>query len=71
SANIQVAARRIVYTKNMNGGQVCIAPDHVLVHEKVRESFLAHLKTEHDRLYPGNEQASEFLRVYARVYVRV
>lgn len=56
SANIQVAARRIAYAKNLNAGQICIAPDHILVHEKVRDSFLAHLKTEHERLYPGNEQ---------------
>lgn len=35
SANLEVAARRIVFSKNINAGQVCIAPDHVLVHQKV------------------------------------
>eukprot|EP00904_Undaria_pinnatifida_P005745 jgi/Undpi1/22/HiC_scaffold_1.g00022.m1 len=41
SANIQVAARRLIFGKNVNCGQVCIAPDHVLVHEKVRDNTLS------------------------------
>ncbi|CAN0327103.1 unnamed protein product, partial [Hapterophycus canaliculatus] len=35
SANILVAARRITFAKNLNAGQVCVAPDHILVHHKV------------------------------------
>lgn len=35
SANLEVAARRVVYYKNINGGQVCITPNHVMVHHKV------------------------------------
>ncbi|CAN0459220.1 unnamed protein product, partial [Laminaria digitata] len=40
SANIEIAARRIVASKNMNGGQICVAPDHVLVHEKVQRVYI-------------------------------
>lgn len=36
SANLEVAARRLVYTKNFNCGQICLSADYVLVHEKVR-----------------------------------
>ena len=36
SANLEVAARRIIFNKNINSGQVCIAPNHVMVHHKVR-----------------------------------
>ncbi|CAM9358586.1 unnamed protein product [Ascophyllum nodosum] len=56
SANLEIAARRIVYTKSLNCGQVRVSPDHVLVHEKVRDAFLHHLNKEHDNLYPGDEQ---------------
>ncbi|CAM9855598.1 unnamed protein product [Ectocarpus sp. 6 AP-2014] len=59
SADLQVAARRIASHKNVNAGQVCIAPDHVLIHHKVRDAFLAHLKVEHARIFPGKEQESE------------
>jgi len=43
-ANIRVAARRIALTKFSNAGQMCVAPDYVLVHESVKEKFVETLK---------------------------
>jgi aldehyde dehydrogenase (NAD+) len=42
-AKIDVAARRIMHTKLFNDGQVCIAPDYVLVHHKVKDQLIAAL----------------------------
>ncbi len=44
SANLTEAARRIAWGKFLNCGQICIAPDYVLVHESVRDEFLAKLR---------------------------
>jgi aldehyde dehydrogenase (NAD+) len=43
-ANIKVAARRIAMTKFSNAGQMCVAPDYVLVHRTVKEKFIQSLK---------------------------
>jgi len=43
-ANIKVAARRIALTKFSNAGQMCVAPDYVLVHRNVKEEFVKELK---------------------------
>ncbi|MBS1948363.1 MAG: aldehyde dehydrogenase [Bacteroidetes bacterium] len=43
-ANIAVAAKRIALGKFSNAGQTCIAPDYVLVHESVKEEFVAQLR---------------------------
>jgi aldehyde dehydrogenase (NAD+) len=43
-ASIGVAARRIILGKFANAGQTCIAPDYVLVDEKIKESFINKLK---------------------------
>ncbi|MBO9200003.1 MULTISPECIES: aldehyde dehydrogenase [Niastella] len=43
-ANIQVAARRIAVTKFANAGQMCIAPDYVLVHTSKKAALIASLK---------------------------
>lgn len=43
-ANINVAARRIAVTKFSNVGQMCVAPDYVLVHASKKEALLAALK---------------------------
>jgi aldehyde dehydrogenase (NAD+) len=39
-ANIQVAARRIAITKFSNAGQMCIAPDYLLVHVSIKDKFI-------------------------------
>jgi aldehyde dehydrogenase (NAD+) len=44
SANLAVAARRIAYGRYLNSGQICTAPDHVLVWPEVKDSLVAHLK---------------------------
>ncbi|MCX7606728.1 MAG: aldehyde dehydrogenase [Bacteroidia bacterium] len=43
-ADIRIAARRIAWGKWLNAGQTCIAPDYVLIQEKVLEPFLQYLK---------------------------
>ena len=45
SADFEVAAKRIVWGKFLNAGQTCVAPDYILVDEKVKDSFLDSLKS--------------------------
>jgi aldehyde dehydrogenase (NAD+) len=40
-ANIKVAARRIGIAKFSNAGQMCVAPDYVLVQESVKDKFVS------------------------------
>jgi aldehyde dehydrogenase (NAD+) len=43
-ANITIAARRIAVTKFSNAGQMCVAPDYVLVHASKKNELIAALK---------------------------
>ncbi|WP_460571466.1 aldehyde dehydrogenase family protein [Flaviaesturariibacter terrae] len=43
-ADLKVAARRIAMTKFSNAGQMCVAPDYLLVHESVKDAFLEQLR---------------------------
>ena len=43
-ANTRVAGRRIALTKFSNSGQMCVAPDYVLVHSSVKEKLISALK---------------------------
>jgi aldehyde dehydrogenase (NAD+) len=40
SANLRLAASNILWAKFTNAGQTCIAPDHVFVHESVKDAWL-------------------------------
>jgi aldehyde dehydrogenase (NAD+) len=45
TANIGEAASKIAWGKFFNSGQICIAPDYALVHESVRDEFVAKLRS--------------------------
>ena len=45
SADFEVTAKRIVWGKFLNGGQTCVAPDYVLVNEKIKDKFLEYLRS--------------------------
>ncbi|MEK4228530.1 aldehyde dehydrogenase [Solibacillus sp. FSL H8-0538] len=45
TANLEVAARRIAWGKFSNTGQTCVAPDYLLVHQKVYKEFVKALQT--------------------------
>jgi aldehyde dehydrogenase (NAD+) len=53
-ADIQVSARRITVTKFSNAGQMCVAPDYVLVHASVKEALVHALKESITRFYSAN-----------------
>ena len=46
TANIPVAARRIVFGKILNSGQTCVAPDYLVVHPAVKDKLFAAMKKE-------------------------
>ena len=46
TANIPLAAKRIVFGKLLNCGQTCVAPDHVLIDSTVKDEFIKEVKLE-------------------------
>jgi len=44
TANLDEAAKKIAWGKSFNSGQICIAPDYVLVDESVRVPFVEKLR---------------------------
>lgn len=43
SANLKLAARRIVFGKFLNLGQTCVAPDYVYVHHSIKDQFISYV----------------------------
>ena len=41
SANIKLAAKRIVFGKFLNCGQTCVAPDYILCDKSIKDQFVA------------------------------
>ncbi len=58
-ADLPLAARRIAFGKLLNAGQTCVAPDYLLVHEKIKGPFLELLKEEFVRQSGENALENE------------
>ncbi len=58
-ANIKVAARRIAMTKFSNSGQMCVAPDYVLVHVTKKDELIAALKNTLQQFFSTNPRAHD------------
>ncbi len=44
TANIKLAAKRLVWGKFLNAGQTCVAPDYLFVHKSVKDALLGEIK---------------------------
>ena len=51
TANLKLAAKRVVFGKYLNCGQTCVAPDYLLVQEDVKDKFLEYLKYWIDKMF--------------------
>lgn len=66
-APLELTARRIAWGKFMNAGQTCVAPDYVLVDQRVSAAFLAALKQALREFYGDDaQQSSDYGRIINR-----
>lgn len=57
-ANLDFAARRIVWGKTINAGQTCVAPDYLMVHQDVKEELLKKMIYYVEKFYGSDMQKS-------------
>ncbi|BEP28934.1 aldehyde dehydrogenase [Helicovermis profundi] len=64
TANIQIAAKRIVWGKTLNAGQTCVAPDYVYVHKSVKSKLIEEISNFTLKIF-GNDmtQNSEYPKI--------
>jgi coniferyl-aldehyde dehydrogenase len=62
-SSLERAARSIAYGKLANAGQICIAPDYVLVHEQDRDGFVRAYTDSVRRLYPGGSADGSYTSI--------
>jgi aldehyde dehydrogenase (NAD+) len=60
SADLDITARRILTAKLFNAGQTCFSPDHVLVHEDIRQDLTSALVDALER-YPWERELARIV----------
>lgn len=59
TANIDIAAQRIVWGKFMNVGQTCVAPDYILVHSKIKQQLIRKIIEKIKQFYGASPKDSK------------
>jgi aldehyde dehydrogenase (NAD+) len=67
TADLNRAAERIAWSKFTNAGQTCIAPDYVLVEERVRDALVDRLQDTLSQFYGDTPEAQQASNDYARL----
>lgn len=57
-SDVETAAKRIAWGKFLNGGQTCVAPDYLLLHDAVKEKFYKAFANSVKEFYGSNPQDS-------------
>lgn len=52
SADLKQASERIMFGKTLNAGQICLAPDYVMVPEERAEEFVVEARQAVERMFP-------------------
>jgi aldehyde dehydrogenase (NAD+) len=73
TADVEISAKRIVWSKFWNAGQTCVAPDYLLVHESVLVALVAKMKLFIEEFFGKDSQQSDSLSriVSIRHFVRL
>jgi aldehyde dehydrogenase (NAD+) len=64
TADIKIAASRIASAKFSNNGQICVAPDYVLIHESKLDAFVKAVKSRISDFYGENAaESASYMRI--------
>ncbi|WP_338871331.1 aldehyde dehydrogenase family protein [Myxococcus stipitatus] len=67
TADLQATAERLAWGKFLNGGQTCVAPDYVFVHESRKQALVDALKAVITRFYGATESERQASADFSRL----
>ena len=70
-ANLHLAAKRILFAKTLNAGQICLAPDYIFVKRGFENSLVNELKTVFNDFYPEKDQHDYTSMVNVDHFIRI
>src|SRR3569833_1356029 len=63
NANLQLAAKRLLWSKTMNAGQTCVSQNYVLVERDVVDDFIRELKVAFKGFFPNGVRDSDLVKI--------
>ena len=63
SADIKATAKRVMFGKTMNAGQICLAPDYVMVHKDKKDEFISEAENAVADYYPDIKNNEDYTSI--------
>mgnify|MGYP003301160616 FL=1 len=63
SADLKSSAKRIMFGKTMNAGQICLAPDYVVVHKDQKDDFIKETKDAVTEYFPNIKDNDDYTSI--------
>ena len=60
SADMKVSAKRVMFGKTLNAGQICLAPDYILVHSDNKDEFISEVENAVKEFYPSIKNNDDY-----------
>jgi len=70
SADLKLAAEKVMWAKTMNGGQICLCPDLIYVHQSQIDDFVQHCKDSASKLYPDFASDKDFTHIVSERHAK-
>jgi coniferyl-aldehyde dehydrogenase len=69
TADLAAVASKVMFAKTTNAGQICLAPDYVLVSRSRRDGFVRELQRSATALYPNGLASPDYANVISERHV--
>ncbi len=63
TADLKTSAKRIMFGKTMNAGQICLAPDYVVVHKDQKDKFINETKNAVSEYFPTLKDNDDYTSI--------
>jgi coniferyl-aldehyde dehydrogenase len=63
SADAKATAKRVMFGKTLNSGQICLAPDYVMVHKSKKDDLVNSIKDVVNEYYPTIKDNSDYTSI--------
>lgn len=70
SADITQAAQKVMWAKTLNGGQICLSPDTVIVHAEKVQDFISACQQSVANMYPNIETDEDYTHVISEQHAQ-
>lgn len=70
TANLADVAKKVLFAKTMNAGQICLAPDYLMVHPAQKAELIAEFQRAAKSLYPDGAASKDYVNIISERHVQ-